>query len=189
MNDCWTVVANFLDIRERGRLYTTHKIHNSWENIVKNYLHTDGTYKLVKKMLRKNWSFLKKYCYLDNSLCLPCGVETSCWSPWCSHNQLKCTPRGVTVMFDTRINESHGQFVSWIRSIAQRNNSLQIIVNLSAYTKWKPQYTLPLKSGKCIPIMRVLNRTFRVKLRIQRVYHKIINDGYPRLIIQQFEFK
>ena len=36
---------------------------------------------------------------------------------------------------------------------------------------------------------QVLNRNFRVKLQIQRVYYKIINDGYPKLIIQHFEFK
>ena len=187
MNDCWTVVANFLDIRERGRLYTTHKIHNSWINLVQTYLHTDGTYKLMKKMLQRDWYFLRKYCYLDKHLCLPCGIETYCWSPWL--NQLKCTPRGVTVIFDTRTNEYHGRFLLWLRSIAQRNNSLQLIGHLTAYTKWRPKYTLPLESGECIPIMRVLNRTFRVKLKIQRVYHKIINNGYPRLLIQYFEVK
>jgi len=189
MNDCWTVVAKFLDIQERGRLYTTLKIHHSWDNLVHIYLHTHGPPKLIKKMVQKNWSFLKKYCHLDRQLCLPCGIETACWSPWCSHHQLRCTPRGVSVMFDPRVDDSHGRFVLWVRKISQRNDSLKVATRLTANTKWKPEYTLPLKDGTCIPIMQVLNRNFRVKLKIQRVYYKIINDGYPKLIIQHFEIK
>lgn len=189
MNDCWTVVATFLDIRERGRLYTAVKVHQSWENLVQMYLHTRGPSKLVQKMTQKKWSFLKKYCYLGKRLCLPCGIETECWSPWCSHQQLKCTPRGVSVLFDTRYNEYHGRFVLWIRSMAQRNHSLKVVTNLSASTKWKPEYTLPASGGKTVPIMQVLNRSFRVKLKIQRVYYKIVNNGYPQLLIQHFEFK
>lgn len=69
------------------------------------------------------------------------------------------------------------------------NDSLKVATRLTANTKWKPEYTLPLKDGTCIPIMQVLNRNFRVKLKIQRVYYKIINDGYPKLIIQHFEIK
>ena len=56
MNDCWTVVATFLDIRERGRLYTAVKVHQSWENLVQMYLHTRGPSKLVQKMTQKKCS-------------------------------------------------------------------------------------------------------------------------------------
>ena len=93
------------------------------------------------------------------------------------------------MLFDTRYNGYHGRFVLWIRSMAQSNNSLKVVTNLSASTKWKPEYTLPVSGGKAVPIMRVLNRSFRVKLKIQRVYYKIVNNGYPQLLIQHFEFK
>ena len=188
MNDCWTVVANFLDIRERGRLYTAISIHNSWENLVQYYLHTIGSQELIQKMIQQNWLFLKNCCYLGRQLCLPCGRDTQCWSPWCCPQQLKCTSKGVTVMFDTRYDEQHCRFVLWVRTMAQRKHSLKLVTNLRACTRWQPEYTLPIDSGNSIPVMQVLNKKFRVKLQIRRVYYKIINNGYPKLLIQHFEF-
>ena len=189
MNDCWTVVAKFLDIRERGRLYTAISIHNSWENLVLHYLHTVGSQELLQKMIEQHWSFLKNYCFLGHQLCLPCGMHTLCWSPWCCPQQLKCTSKGVTVLFDTRYDEHHCRFVLWVRSMAQRKDSLKLVTNMRARTRWQPEYTLPAGGGKSIPVMRVLNKPFRVKLQIRRVYYKIINNGYPKLVIQHFEFR
>ena len=189
MNDCWTIVANFLDIPERGRLYTAVSIHKSWENLGVYYLHTTGSRDLVQKMKQQHWSFLKKYCYLGKQLCLPCGIATPCWSPWCCPQQLKCTSRGVSVVFDTHYDEHHCRFVLWVRTMAQRKNSLKLVTNLVACTRWHSEYTLPIRGGNSIPVMQVLNKPFRVKLQIHRVYYKIVNNGYPRLLIQHFEFR
>jgi len=54
--------------------------------------------------------------------------------------------RGVSVVFDTHHDEHHCRFVLWVRTMAQRQNSLKLVTNLVARTRWQPEYTLPVRA-------------------------------------------
>lgn len=190
MNDCWSRVSHFCDIRERGRLFVAIKhMAKRWDDLCYYYLgvvEENG----VRQLVERNWHFLSRFVRFEkNRLTLPNGDTTVCWSPWChaGHLQLKYENE-CHVMFHRAVDEAHRKFLDWTSSLVQgrKSHSLLQPVSRSAVFQFGADNKVPIKGGSAYlewPFRRV-----RVRLRVHRMPRPRVERQSVQLEIEQFEF-
>jgi hypothetical protein len=188
--DCWLHIAGFCDIKERGRLFATQSFYaRPWSDLAFHYLGRRDP-SLLQELVYKRWDFMKKYCQLHNhTLALPNGQRASCWSPWCTAEQLSITRGAATVQFQPFFNVEHARFVEWVRRLAQAVDGVQTppLRQLMARYKWKQYWRVCTKTG-LMPVMLPLT-AFRVRVFMHRLPCPRVERGMLALRVVEFEFK
>lgn len=192
MDDIWFHISTFCDIKERGRLYTSHKyIPTNWNKLISYHVGHQTSLKTFQDIIYGKWQSICKVARLNNSLCLNSGKRILVWSPWCPSELLQLKGRGIHVYL--KKSHGHGKFIYWIRRLicAKYKCALLHTDHIVAQCKWSPNYTIPVALSKEIRMRPFIlsNDAFRVKLLVQDVSHRLVNNGYPRLFIKCFEFK
>lgn len=188
--DCWLHIAEFCDIKERGRLFVTQGFYvKPWSDLAFHYLCcSDPT--LLQEIVYKRWDFMKEYCIVhNNTLALPNGQQTSCWSPWCAAGQLSLTRNSVVVQFQPFYSVEHARFIQWVRRLAQTRYGFRMLEprQLLARYKWKQYWRVCTKEG-LVPIMLPI-ATFRVRVFMHGLPCPRVERGMLVLRVVEFEFK
>lgn len=188
--DCWLHIAEFCDIKERGRLFVTRSFYvKPWSDLAFHYLcRRDPT--LLQELVYKRWEFMKKYCQLHrHTLALPNGEQTSCWSPWCTGEQLNVSRDAATVQFQPFFNVEHARFIQWVRKLARTNYGVRMLDarQLLARYKWKQYWRVCTKEG-LMPITLPI-ATFRVRVFMHGLPCPRVERGMLVLRVVEFEFK
>lgn len=188
--DCWLHVAEFCDIKERGRLFITQGFYSTpWSDLAFHYFYEDNP-ALLRELVYKRWDFMKEYCIVHNhTLALPNGQQTSCWSPWCIGEQLSLTRNSAVVQFHPLFNVKHARFIQWVRQLAQTKYGFRMLEpkQLLARYKWQ-QYCWVCTKGGLMPIMFPIN-TFRVRVYMHGLPCPRVERGMLVLRVVEFEFK
>lgn len=192
MDDIWFHISTFCDVKERGRLYTSHKhIHVNWKSLIFYHVGHRTSRKTFQAIITGKWHSLLNVVKLGRQLCLCSGKLVSLWSPWCSSDLLQLKSHCIQVYF--KKSHGHAKFIYWIRRIvcAKYTCSLLHTDHLMARYKWARGYTIPVLTTQGIRVKQFVlsNEAFRVKLTMHDVSHRLVNCGYPKLCIQCFDFK
>ena len=185
MEDTWTIVAEFCDIKERGRLYNAIKISFvNWETLIFHHLQKNVQLYILKGCLKGDWHCLKSHCVLKGytmpyrTLSLPSGKTVTCWSPWCEHQALQINDSHIRVFFNL-CNKEHINFIKWLHNMCNKSQSCSMV----AHTPRRNNVRMWGVDGQ-YELQTLPHSTFRVKLYI---YARL--SGFPTLKIQYFESK
>jgi len=192
MDDIWFHISTFCDVKERGRLYMSHKyIYVNWKSLILHHVGHRTSRKTFRAIITGKWESLHNVVKLGRQLCLCSGKRVSLRSPWCSSDLLQLKSRGIRVYF--KKSHGHAKFIYWIRRLvcAKYTCSLLHIDSIMARYKMTQGYTIPVLTTRGIRVKQFMltSDAFRVKLVMHDVSHRLVNCGYPKLHIQCFSFK
>ena len=192
MQDCWTVVAEFCDIKERGRLYVVLKpSHTYWDDLICHYFDQLVSFATFRGCIEGDWHCMEPFCRLQKmysryrTLRLPSGYPRQCWSPWCQPSALCLNASYIRVCFQTydpNGNPQHLHFMKWIHRLSPNRERFHPN-NIMAWTSLRPTYQTRCHNGSYTPQQLQHTREFRVRLFL---YDR--GCGYPTLRIQSFEY-
>jgi len=187
MQDSWTVVAKFCDIKERGRIYMTIKeIHTHWEDLVLQYFKKDIPFEAFKGCIMGDYYYLRQFCQLKGlltryrTLRLPSDKAVLCWSPWCRPADMCVKAPHVRVFFNVSVKE-HVDFIHWIIKLCQNRERFYPRSMVATMPK-RPQYVTRLANGN-YKSQQLQKDPFRVK-----IYLYDHGCGYPTMRIRCIEF-
>ena len=189
MQDTWTVIAGFCDIKERGRIYRTIRhIHINWKDLKIYYFLRDIPLEAFKGCIQGDFYYLLQFCQLKAVKCLryrtlrlPSNKLILCWSPWCRSTDLCLKAPHIRVFFNTNL-EKHADFIQWIYRLC-KNRERAYPHSMIATMPKQRQYRTRFSDGsyKDQPLQK---KPFRVKL-----YLYDHGCGYPAMRIRCIEFR
>lgn len=192
MDDIWFHISTFCDVKERGRLYVSHKhIYVNWKSLILHHVGHQTSLKTFQAIITGEWESLLNVSRLNNYLSLNSGKQILVWSPWCSSELMETKSRCIRVHL--KKSHGHGRFIYWIRRLICTKYKCALLHTdyIVAQCRWSRGYSIPVALSReiCMRPFILSGNTFRVKLLVQDISHRLVNNGYPRLFIKCFEFK
>ena len=189
MDDIWTEVALYCDIRARGRLYCARQfLYTPWNDLTYYHLHERAGVHILKACILGEWRTLESRarllgrCLPYRALTLPSGKVVTAWSPRCDAPDIRLDEHRIRVQFHIH---KHADFMVWVRQLC-RNRELLHPTTMVASIPRRPTLPILCRHGQVehrrLDARHFAHTSFRVRL-----YICDRGCGYPMLFIRCFD--